>query len=116
MAPLPPPRPKVRGVGMTIAGFSVFGVSYLISALSASIAIDSGDFADSWGRPLLIPAVGPFISSARVGTATGAFGLIFLGIVQTGSLAMGVTGAVLIGKSKRQARLATGPGGLKLEF
>ncbi len=121
--PGPPPpapmpiQPRVnpnRGLGMTIAGFSVFGISYLITAGSATVAIDSGN--PEIGRPLLIPVVGPFIAAARLDSATLGFGLGFVGVIQLAGLAMGIGGSVMFAKSRRNARVAAGPGGLQFKF
>ena len=115
--PMPvPPKPynRNRGLGLTIAGFTIFGFSYLISAASGTIAIDTGD-ADI-GRPLLIPVVGPFIAATRSPSATFGFGVAFAGVVQLAGLGMGVSGAVILGNSRRHARLSAAPGGLQLQF
>jgi hypothetical protein len=115
--PVPPPyKPynKNRGLGLTIAGFSIFGFSYLITAVSGTIAIDAG--SPEIGRPLLIPAVGPFIAASRVPSATLGFGLGFTGVIQLAGLGMGIGGAVMLGNSRRQAALSAAPGGLQLQF
>jgi hypothetical protein len=113
--PIPPPsHNRNRGLGLTIAGFSVFGFSYLISAVSATIMIDTG--ASELGRPLLIPAIGPFVAASRAGTAVGAFGLGFVGVIQLAGLGMGVGGAVMLGNSRRQAQLSATSGGLQVRF
>jgi hypothetical protein len=113
--PVPPkPYNRNRGLGLTIAGFSIFGFSYLIAAASGTVAIDAGD-ADV-GRPLLIPVAGPFIAATRVGSATFGFGLAFAGVIQLAGLGMGVGGAVMLGNSRRKAALSAAPGGLQLKF
>lgn len=113
--PVPPkPYNRNRGLGLTIAGFSIFGFSYLIAAASGTVAIDAG--ASDIGRPLLIPVAGPFIAATRAGTATGGFGLGFAGIVQLAGLGMGIGGAVMFGNSRRKAQLSAAPGGLQLQF
>jgi len=103
-----------RGLGLTISGFSVFSVSYLIAAVSGTTLIDAG--SKDIGVPLLIPAVGPFIAASRLSSATAGFGLAFGGIIQLAGLGMGVGGAVMLGNSRRQARLSGAPGGLQLQF
>lgn len=120
--PVPPPQPvqptynRNRGLGMTVAGFSIFGVSYLISAISATVAIDTGD-PQRLGRPLLIPVAGPFISAARSPSATLGFGLGFVGVIQLAGLGMGIGGAVMLGKARRNApQMSFTPGGVKLRF
>ncbi len=116
-APIAPPPPRVnpnRGLGLTVAGFSMFGVSYLITAASGTVAIDAG--SPEVGRPLLIPVAGPFIAATRVGTATGGFGLAFVGVVQLAGLAMGIAGSVKLAKSRREARFAASSGGFEVKF
>ena len=116
MQPQPVPRgpnPN-RGLGLMIAGFSVFGVSYLITAVSGTAIIDAG--RPEIGRPLLIPVAGPFISGARQSSATLGLGLGLVGVIQLAGLGMGVGGAVVFGNSRRQARLTGNAGGLQLEF
>jgi hypothetical protein len=113
--PLPPKGPNPnRGLGMTIAGFSIFGVSYLITAVTATALIDSG--SPEMGRPLLIPVVGPFIAAGRQPYATIGFGLAFTGIIQLASAGMGIGGAVILGTSRRKARLSASGSGLQLRF
>jgi hypothetical protein len=113
--PLPPrgPNPN-RGLGLTIAGFSVFGVSYLITAVSGTAIIDAG--SPEIGRPLLIPVAGPFIAGARQSSATLGLGLGLVGVIQLAGLGMGIGGAVMLGSARRQARLSANAGGLSLEF
>jgi hypothetical protein len=97
-----------------IAGISVFGVSYLITAVSGTAIIDGG--APEIGRPLLIPVAGPFIAGARQSSATLGFGLGIVGVVQLAGLGMAVGGGVMLGTSRRRARLSAAPGGLQLQF
>jgi hypothetical protein len=113
--PLQPrgPNPN-KGLGLMIAGFSVFGFSYLLTAVGGAISIDSG--RPEIGQPLLIPIAGPFIAGARHGSATVGLGLGLVGVIQLAGLGMGVGGAVQFGKSRRQARLSADAGGLVLEF
>lgn len=79
--------------GLVIGGAVTFGVTYLLSAFVASIAMDSGG-GDEFG-PLLIPVAGPFVT---VGTAesegSGTFALVLDGLAQAGGVAMFVAGLV----------------------
>jgi hypothetical protein len=113
--PLPPrgPNPN-RGLGLIIAGFSVFGFSYLASAVGGAMTIDAG--RPEIGRPLLIPVVGPFIAGGRQTSATLGLGLGLVGVIQLAGLGMGVGGSVMLGSARRQARLSATGGGLQLEF
>jgi hypothetical protein len=113
--PLPPrgPNPN-KGLGLMIAGFSVFGFSYLFTAVGGALSIDAGN--PEIGQPLFIPVAGPFIAGSRQSSATLGLGLGFVGVIQLAGLGMGVGGAVMFGKARRQARLSASAGGLQLEF
>jgi hypothetical protein len=117
-APMPmpiQPRPNPnRGLGLTVSGFAIFGLSYLITAGSATIAIDAGD--PEVGRPLLIPVAGPFIAASRLDSATLGFGLGFVGVIQMAGLAMGIAGSTILAKSRREARLSASAGGIQVRF
>jgi hypothetical protein len=100
---------------LTIAGFSTFGITYLITVGVATVVIDAGD--PEVGRPMLIPAAGPFVAASRLDSASAGFGLGITGVIQIAGLAMGIAGATLLGKSRADAkRLAVGPGGLMVRF
>lgn len=77
--------------GLVIGGAVTFGSTYLLSALTASVAVDAGG-ADEFG-PLFIPVAGPFVT---IGTAesegTGTFLLVLDGIGQAGGVAMFIAG------------------------
>lgn len=95
--PIPPgyhTKTRIR-VGLVAGGASMFGVSYLLSLMTAGfgqlISNVNGEGKD-YG-PLLIPVVGPFIGIPTThASAGGAFGLSFLGLTQAGGLAMFVVG------------------------
>lgn len=99
---------------MMIAGYSVFGISYLITAGFGALAIDTGD--PEIGRPLLIPVAGPFIAAARLDSATAGFALGFVGVMQLATLGMGIGGTVLFAKARRQSRVSANAGGLQVRF
>jgi len=130
-APAPPPPPSLdprmvalrhqrnSGIGMTISGFTIFGTSYLISALVGTISLDlAADEGGSgtYGRRMLIPLGGPFAAIPRTGSATGALFTAVLGVVQVGGLALGTTGAIRLGRANRELRLSASSGGLELKF
>lgn len=81
--------------GLVIGGSVMLGVGYVITIMAAGlgqlvneVARDNKDFG-----PLLIPVVGPFVGIATTDPSTGgAFGLAFLGTVQTAGLAMLIGG------------------------
>jgi hypothetical protein len=112
-APVKPHRN--RGLGMTFMGFGMFGTTYLITGIIAASLIDQGDTAV--GRPMLIPVAGPFIAGAHAQSATVGFAIGIGGVFQIAGLALGITGAVRLGKSRARARnLALGPNGVVLRF
>ena len=102
-------------MGKAAFGFGMFGVSYLIAAVTGTSMIDAG--AEELGRPLLIPVAGPFVTAARSRSATVGFGFALGGVVQIAGLGLGITGAVQLGKARRNApQLSAAPGGLQLKF
>lgn len=107
------------GLGMTISGFTIFGSSYLISALVGTISLDyAADIGGSgtYGRRMLIPVAGPFMAIPRTDSATGGLFTGLLGVIQVGSLALGTAGAIKFGRARRQLALSADAGGLKLQF
>lgn len=105
----PPPRRVWRGKGLMIAGWSIFGATYLISTLVGTTAIDQarcdrgGGFDEGdlgcttdesrrrYGRRMLVPVVGPFMA---VATEYGDPEAVFLGINQVAGLVMGIVGTI----------------------
>ncbi len=124
--PVAAPRPRMKGKGLAIGGFSMFGAAYLFTVLGGAIAYDTG--MPAVGRSLMIPVVGPFIGFANLdmdndpsdAVALGTLGMVFSGIFQIGGLAMGFAGVGLMVRSHAErrygARLGPGPGGLQLQF
>lgn len=107
------------GLGMTISGYTLFGTSYLISALVGTISLDlAADVGGTgvYGRRMLVPLVGPFMAIPRAGTATGGLFTGLLGVVQIGGFALGTAGAIRFGSARRQLALSADTGGLKLQF
>jgi hypothetical protein len=110
---------RASGIGMTISGYTMFGTSYLISALIGTISLDlAADVGGSgtYGRRMLIPVAGPFIAIPRADTATGGLFTGFLGVIQTAGFVLGTAGAIKLGRANRQLRLSADAGGLKLQF
>ncbi len=129
----PPPAPAVifdpqraalmqrrnSGLGMTISGFTMFGTSYLISALIGTISIDYANSvggSGKYGRRMLIPIAGPFMAIPRADSATGGLFTAFLGVVQVGGFVLGTAGAIKFGRAKRQLELSANGGGMQLRF
>lgn len=107
------------GIGMTISGFTMFGSSYLISALIGTISLDYArdvGGTGTYGRRMLIPVAGPFMAIPRADSATGGLFTGLLGVVQVGGLVLGTAGAIRIGRANRGLRLSADAGGLKLQF
>jgi hypothetical protein len=90
--PIPPGyRVETRARrGLIVGGAVTFGVLYLLSAFTASIAVDGGD--SDFGS-LFIPVAGPFVT---IGTAdaegAGTFALVLDGVGQAGGVAMFIAG------------------------
>lgn len=107
------------GIGMTISGYTMFGTSYLISALIGTISLDyaaSVGGTGTYGRRMLIPMVGPFMAIPRADSATGGLFTGFVGVVQVAGFALGTAGAIKLGRANRQLRLSADAGGLTLKF
>jgi hypothetical protein len=126
VTPTPKPSPVDRsitrqrraGLGMMIAGWSLFGLTYLTTAFYGTIAIDQADGvfeediddpftttpSKKYGRRLLIPIAGPFIAAPAAPTATQGFGTALAGTLQVTGLALGIAGTVLYVKAKRRGR------------
>lgn len=110
---------RAAGIGMTISGYTMFGTTYLISALIGTISLDlAADVGGSgtYGRRMLYPLVGPFMAIPRADSATGGLFTGLLGVVQVGGFVLGTAGAIKLGRANRQLRLSADAGGLKLQF
>jgi len=97
-----------------VAGFTLFGVTYLISALAGTIAIDTSnsyydgeptdvnmDNRRKWGLRMAIPVGGPFAAIPVGETATGKLFCGLAGATQVAGLSMGIAGAVLLARANR---------------
>jgi hypothetical protein len=107
------------GIGMTISGYTIFGTSYLISALIGTISIDyANDVGGSgtYGRRMLIPLAGPFAAIPRADSATGGLFTGLIGVVQVTGFVLGTAGAIRLGRANRDLRLMADSGGLTLKF
>jgi hypothetical protein len=115
------PYNRNRGMGMTVAGFTIFGSFYLISAAMGTMAIDNAfafdwETPDEWeakrretfGKRLVIPVAGPFLAVPHAGSATGGLATAMLGVAQIAGLTLGTLGAVRLAKARRQHRFAMG--------
>jgi hypothetical protein len=107
------------GIGMTISGYTLFGTSYLISALIGTISLDyAADVGGTgkYGRRMLIPVAGPFMAIPRADSATGGLFTGFLGVIQVAGFVLGTAGAIKLGRANRELRLSANGGGLQLQF
>jgi len=107
------------GIGMTISGYTIFGTSYLISALIGTISIDYArdvGGTGTYGRRMLIPVAGPFMAIPRADSATGGLFTGLLGVVQVTGFVLGTAGAVRLGRANRELMLMADSGGLTLKF
>jgi hypothetical protein len=107
------------GIGMTISGYTLFGTSYLISALIGTISIDYArdvGGAGKYGRRMLIPLAGPFMAIPRADSATGGLFTGLIGVVQVTGFVLGTAGAIRLGRANRELMLMADSGGLTLKF
>lgn len=107
------------GIGMTISGYTIFGTSYLISALVGTISIDYArdvGGAGLYGRRMLIPLAGPFMAIPRADSATGGLFTGLVGVVQVGGFLLGTAGAIRLGRANRELLMMADSGGLTLKF
>lgn len=112
------------GLSLTIAGFSILGLNYLVVGTVAGVrARESPDPAfrrQLW--PLLGPVVGPFISTARATNPGARVGFVTVGILQTALFAIGTAGTILVLQERHRrghrslARLRSSGPGLTLRF
>jgi len=104
-----------KGIGKVVVGFSMFGASYLFAAGLGATLIEVSD--DRTGKPLLIPVVGPFIAAGREPWAILGIAIAVNGVAQVFGLGLGITGAVQLGKARRNApTLSAAPGGIQIKF
>lgn len=119
-APVPPPAApppsRRRGIGMMVAGYTMFGVSYMITAFSGAVIIDRCSASASYdcrdlGRSLMLPVIGPFAALPDIQTMTGRFAMVFFpGLMQVGGLTLGIAGTVIHARSRRHAGLVDADG------
>ena len=124
--PAPPEAPPVyqpqrrRGLGLMITGWSLFAVSYGLTALSGAAIIDTCSSSDEYdcrklGGSLMIPVLGPFLATSEVQTMSGRVALVFFpGLVQVAGLSMGIAGTVLFARSRRRYRTAFNSDGVRI--
>lgn len=107
-----PPQQRRRGKGMMIAGFTVFGASYLSTALVGAAVLDTSNETvtcyncERVGASLLVPVVGPLIAVPALESATGTIFAILSFVAQAGGLSLGIAGAVLWTRDGRRMQQA----------
>jgi len=109
----PPPaqeveKPRRRGKGMMVGGWTMLGVSYVFTALTGAIMADlcsSTAPCKRVGTYMLIPVAGPFIAIGPAQSATGKIFLGFTGAIQAAGLIMGIVGTAQFVADGRQARV-----------
>jgi hypothetical protein len=109
---------------LVISGFSVFGVAYLQQVLI--VGVPTWFVGGSAPGLYYAPVAGPFAlaqlgfsfaSEGGIGAGIGfGIGWVVLGAAELTGLGLGITGSVMLGRTRQRARLSAAPGGLKLEF
>ncbi|MBK7824020.1 hypothetical protein [Nannocystis sp.] len=124
------PPPRRRGKGMMIAGWTIFGASYLTTALIGAAIYDAngrvcddvvgGTGCHRAGLVLFVPVVGPLIGIRDLrgdgsdSTATGTLAGVFSFLAQSAGLALGIAGATLWVRDGRRQRAGQQQAGLHL--
>lgn len=110
----PPPQPrKSRRKGLMIAGWSMFGGSYLFTALIAGIVHDTCSIARAPNCKRaagysLIPLIGPFLTIPylRSEEITPKVFMAMPALVQIAGLAMGIAGTIQFVNDGKASRVA----------
>lgn len=110
--PIPPPK---RGLGLMIAGFSMFGTTYLLTAWAGAMSHDGHGGCNrtrhdcrEMGKALMVPFVGPMLASQSSDSARETFGLFLVSGIQIATFVMGVVGAVRYSRYKHWERNLAG--------
>ncbi len=88
--PVPPGYHPVQHIrkDLVIAGASLFGSLYLLSALVAAGDADAHQGSSNPAGALWIPGIGPFIQIAQTGSEVAGLFLAIDGLIQVGGLTM----------------------------
>ncbi|WAS90670.1 hypothetical protein [Nannocystis punicea] len=116
-APRSVPRPPdlapapAGGLGLMITGFSMFTVSYLLTAWAGSIVQDGQSACDGTreqcreiGKALRIPFAGPIMAARELDGTQEILGLVLVSGAQIATFTMGLVGAVRQLRYKRWER------------
>ena len=125
--------------GLMIAGWTVFGSTYILSALVGTAVYDSALYEDqpdfdpeaaqelelhiprsrrhAYGRAMYVPIVGPFIAASKTSSASMGLATSLLGTAQLTGLALGIVGTIRYANSMQRSRyqfsyLPSGDGGV----
>jgi len=94
------------GLGLGLGGFGGFGLAYLganismFAAESETLLTSKTDVQRAW---VALPVAGPFVIAGQADLAGTRALMAILGVIQVGSLATGITGAVIRGRRMRDA-------------
>jgi hypothetical protein len=132
---LPPPRPAPyvpsngKANAMLASGLGLFGGVYFFTSLSGAIIIDKARDGEldaytgvrsgpdkrriNYGRGLLVPVVGPFISLAYTDSARERWAASFSGLAQVGGAVLLLAGVIAKGRIRRAQRLGWAAGGIQ---
>ncbi|MFH2008491.1 MAG: hypothetical protein ABI333_18030 [bacterium] len=96
----PQPQVYAPSKGLMIAGWIMFGVSYIVAIVTGAAMLDlnegglCGVDCKNIGGSLLIPVAGPFIAMGWSGSHSGRIMLALWGAVELAGVLMGVIGTV----------------------
>ncbi|MDC0669084.1 hypothetical protein [Nannocystis radixulma] len=109
----PPSPPRSRRKGLMIAGWTMFGASYLFTALIAGIVHDTCSIASApncrrAAGYSLIPLIGPFLTIPylRTDAITPKVFMALPALVQIAGLAMGIAGTIQFVNDGKASRVA----------
>lgn len=102
---------KGRALGLAAAGWSVWGSTYLLSALIGTASIDLGDTAQQrrYGTWMTVPVAGPFFAAFNARSATGTLFTTTLGLAQAAGFTMAVIGTARHRRAKRDLQMMAMP-------
>jgi len=95
---------------MLVAGLALFLSTYLASSLTGAIMVDVSEDPQrrEFGRRLLIPVAGPFMSAAIARSATGAWFTALLGVAQSTGIVLTIVGGVRLANHRKPPRYVFG--------
>jgi len=102
---------KGKALGLAIAGWSMFGSTYLVSALVGTVTLDttSDPRLQRYGTWMTVPVAGPFAAAFNSRSATGTLFTTTLGVAQAAGITMALVGTIRHRRAKRDLRLMAMP-------